>query len=80
VLFGLCGNPGYLSFEFGEGMGSRTFATWLYVANGVGVEEKLRRRKGGDEVGFARYDGKGIRMDGMRNLRSIRTAIVVLVV
>lgn len=57
----------------------RTFTTWLYVARQLGVEEKLREGK--EAVGDIFRAGlvKGIRTDGVRNLRSIETTIVALV-
>jgi hypothetical protein len=62
--------------EKGRAGGGGTFRTWLYVANGVGVEENWRVR----EVLVAALGAdieNGIRMDGMRNVRSIETAIAV---
>lgn len=56
-------------------MESSTFTTWLYVANGVGVEEKLRAIERIVGVWVLGTEG-GIRTDGIRNLRRMETAIV----
>jgi hypothetical protein len=56
--------------------GKRTFRTWLRVACGFGVEENWRRDCGaGADALLANW--KGIRTDGMRNLRSTGAAVVV---
>lgn len=56
-----------------------TFETWLYVANGVGVAENWRTSEGVGFV-FSMETDNGIRTDGMSDLRSIVTALVVLIV
>lgn len=54
------------------------FETWLYVANGVGVAENWRTSEGVGFV-FSMETDNGIRTDGMSDLRSIVTALVVLI-
>ena len=56
-------------------MESSTFTTWLYVANGVGVDVKLRAIEGTVGV-LVLGTERGIRTDGIRNLRRMETAIV----
>jgi hypothetical protein len=51
----------------------------LYVAKGVGVEENWRVKKSA-EAAFGAGTEIGIRADGIKNLLSSETAIVVMVV
>lgn len=53
-----------------------TFRTWLNVAKGLGVEENWRVKEGRGVL-FGVDIEIGIRTDGIKNLRSIETAIVV---
>ena len=48
----------------------------MYVAKGVGVEEHWRIKEGFETALGAAIE-IGIQIDGIRNLRSIETAIVV---
>jgi hypothetical protein len=48
----------------------------LYVANGAGVEEKLRREERGDGKDLAMGAERGSRAEGMRKRRRIEMAIV----
>lgn len=57
---------------------SRTFTTWLYVENGVGVAEKFLCREGVGDATFLADMEKGIRTEGIRNLRRTEAAILVV--
>jgi hypothetical protein len=58
-----------------NGDGERALTTWLYVANGVGVEEKLRASEGIVWDLAFRLE-RGSRIEGIRNRRRSETAIV----
>jgi hypothetical protein len=60
----------------GEGEGVRgTFTTWLYVANGEGVDEKLRAIER-VVVDLGLVLETSMRTEGIKNLRRSETAIV----
>jgi hypothetical protein len=55
-----------------------TFATWLYVENGVGVAEKFLRRALDGETGTFITTPTGVRGAGVRNVRNNEVAIVLM--
>lgn len=61
-------------------LGKPTRTTWLYVANGVGVEEKLRWEEDGIDAGLVLDIRSGIRTAGIRSRRRIETTMALLVV
>lgn len=50
----------------------------MYVENGVGVAEKFLRREGVGEATFLADMEKGIRTEGISNLRRIEVAMFVV--
>jgi hypothetical protein len=56
----------------------RTFTTWLYVANGVGVAEKFLRTVWDRGVEVFAVDTTGVRSAGVSKLRNNEVAMVLV--